>query len=232
MCTKAKIIKWYFPSFQNKMFEGSREREHCYSPFSVPVQLSSAFLAWHWQRWTEGVQKHKPLEHTCCTKGQCDMKLFSHSQVFCAQSNNNNNKKWMCFALGCSKTPQTFPKAPCSILTEPSLFVSLFSCWSPLPRHPDRAADCTSPHNLSCSWAPPRPSPFPLASSPSPSAGNGIPQGLQNPEAAKEAEVTPNPAPLGAGEAEEEQSLSFRSYKINQGLGNQPEEPFIVTPGT
>lgn len=75
--------------------------------------------------------------------------------------------------------------------------------------------------------------PFPLVSFPSCHfSGNGIHQGLQKTVVAKEAEVTPNSTPLVAAEAEEEQSHSFRSYKINQGLSDQPEEPFISTPGT
>lgn len=60
----------------------------------------------------------------------------------------------------------------------------------------------------------------------------GIHQRLQKPVAAKEAELTPNPTPLVAGEAEEEQSQSFRSYRIIQSFYNQPKEPFIVIPGT
>lgn len=79
------------------------------------------------------------------------MKLFSHFQVFHVQTNNNNNNnKFMCFAVGPSKTPQTFPKHPVLLwFSSPTSLISFpvayLFYWSLLTWHLDRAADYIQP---------------------------------------------------------------------------------------
>lgn len=166
------------------------------------------------------------------------MKLFSHFQVFHVQTNNNNNK-FMCFAVGHSKTSQTFPKhlvllwfsSPTSFISFP---VAYLFYWSLLTRHLDRAADYIQPMQSvllflgTSQWTSLSPCfLFLLAILQGKESIRGYRILLQQRKLLLRLHQIQHLWWL-----EKLNSHSFRSYKINQVLYHQPEEPFIVTPGT
>lgn len=237
MCRKAKMIKWYFPIFQNAVFEGSKLREESelsYSLLSAPVQLNS--LLSHpdtdedGQRWCK---KCKPLYYTHCTKRQC---------VRCCYE-----AVLLLPGIPCKKSIYLFCCGPFISLSLPSTasFISFPVASAPclhgllIPLLQDTQVDhLLHPRPRNQFFSPlfghfPVSFFFSLISFPSfHSSHNETHRRLQKPVAAKEAtvEASSDIPPLVAGGADEELSHSFRSYKKNQWRPlYQPEQEQNIT---
>lgn len=94
------------------MFEGSKlgkGREHSYS-LLCPYAAQLCFLSLTVTKVDRGGTKAQtPVTDLLHQETLCDEAVPSFPGIR-VQSNNNNNKKLMCFAVGHSKRAQTFPK--------------------------------------------------------------------------------------------------------------------------